>query len=636
MYLKIMLLLLVSQVALARSPDGGGTLSVPYDSNERVFIEMALEKARANSEKLKTVKGPVLQAETSPPLFKWPMRESIVVTDPSVQAISGFFDHDNSEGGILDYDCGDRTYDGHKGLDIYLAPFSWYKMERDHGIVVAGAAGTITEKTNDQPERSCSIENPDGDNNLIVLEHADGSMSLYAHMRTGSLTAKPIGATVTAGEYLGVVGSSGMSSGPHLHFEVGSWVLESNQWTWVPRDPYTGNCNDTNDDSSWEEQPGYYNSALIAIATHSQPPEVPACPETESPFYSDRFSPGETLVLAAYYRDQLMGQNSHFRITRPNGSVMFEWDHSSPEEHYRSGYWYWNIDLPSNAPSGEWLVSVTFEGETLTHKFYVDASPEPAPVMPTSNNAYNGVWYDPSLDGEGYNIVTTGSGTVVYFYGSDVHGKRLWLISEVVTDVLLNGKDVTFVMYESTGGTYADPINSTRGLSVWGGLVYNFSDCNSGTAVLRGEDGEKSTNIVKIVGVAGTNCTGQPSEDGPLAGAWFDRNAEGEGYNIIVTPVGTVIYYYGFDKAGERLWLISGLIEETLRAGQQVETDVFKATAGTFSAPVPSDQALSRWGSLSLDVVDCTHFNITMDTTEGDKISTTVKIAGVVGLTCVD
>jgi hypothetical protein len=404
----------------------------------------------------------------------------------------------------------------------------------------------------------------------------------------------------------------------------------------VPRDPYTGSCNDTNEDSSWEEQPGYYNSALIAIATHSQPPEVPPCPETESPFYSDSFGAGDTVFLATYYRDQFMDQNSHFKLTQPDGSVLFEWDHASSEEYYSSSYWYWPIELPSNAPSGEWLSTVTFEERTLTHKFYVDASPVPAPVMPETNNAYNGAWYDPSLDGEGYNILTTDSGTVVYYYGSDVHGKRLWLISEVVSDVLLTGNDVTFVMYESTGGTHAEPVTSARGLSVWGELVYNFSDCNNGTAVLRGEDGEKSTNIVKIVGVAGTNCVGQPSEDGPLAGAWFDRNAEGEGYNIIVTPAGTVLYYYGFDKAGDRLWFISGLIEETLQAGQQVATDVYKATAGTFDAPAPSDQALSRWGSLTIDVVDCTHFNISMDTTEGDKISSTFKVAGVVGLTCVN
>ena len=51
--------------------------------------------------------------------------------------------------------------------------------------------------------------------------HDDGSLALYAHLRTGSVTARPIGARIAAGEYLGVIGSSGNSTGPHLHFEVG-------------------------------------------------------------------------------------------------------------------------------------------------------------------------------------------------------------------------------------------------------------------------------------------------------------------------------------------------------------------------------------------------------------------------------
>ena len=635
-YLRLLLLCLLSQAATAKMPDGGGPLPVPTHGNDRLFFNKSLQRARVNAEALKADRGPVLQADTSAPTFIWPFRKSIVVSEPALEAISNYLDQDEAEESILDYNCGDRTYDGHRGLDIYTTPFSWYKMERDHGIVVAAAAGTIVEKVGDQPERSCSIDSPAGGSNQIVLEHADGSLSLYAHMRTGSLNAKAIGATVSAGEYLGVVGSSGNSTGPHLHFETGSWVLDGGNYVWTPKDPFAGSCNGLNEESSWEQQPDYYKSVLNAIATHNQAPEVPACPETEMPHYSDTFAAGDTVYMVAYYRDQLSGQNSHFKITRPDGSTAYEWDHSSSEEHFASSYWYWSITLPGDAPGGEWSFTVTYEEQTLQHEFYVNATPPPGPVMPESNNAYNGAWYDQSLEGEGYNILTTDSGTVVYFYGSDSDGERLWLISNVVADVIVPGNDVTFVMYESTGGTFARPVSSTRGLSVWGELTYNFTDCNHGTAVLSGIDGEKYTNIVKIIGVAGTNCTGQASADGPLAGAWFDPASSGEGFNILVTPRGTVIYFYGFDSEGNRLWLISGLIEATLQAGQRVSTGLFKAVSGTFSSPTPSEQSLADWGTLSIDVVDCTNFTITTDTLDGFKASETVKIAGVVGLSCVD
>lgn len=51
----------------------------------------------------------------------------------------------------------------------------------------------------------------------VVVYHADGNSTLYAHM---SSMAVSVGQTVSRGQTLGYVGSTGWSTGPHLHFEV--------------------------------------------------------------------------------------------------------------------------------------------------------------------------------------------------------------------------------------------------------------------------------------------------------------------------------------------------------------------------------------------------------------------------------
>lgn len=53
----------------------------------------------------------------------------------------------------------------------------------------------------------------------VVISHGDGTMTLYAHMRERAIGP---GAEVSQGQVIGYVGSTGNSTGPHLHFEV--WV----------------------------------------------------------------------------------------------------------------------------------------------------------------------------------------------------------------------------------------------------------------------------------------------------------------------------------------------------------------------------------------------------------------------------
>ena len=53
----------------------------------------------------------------------------------------------------------------------------------------------------------------------IVIQHANGTQTWYGHGTRGSICVKP-GQIVKKGEKIMLSGSTGHSSGPHLHFEV--------------------------------------------------------------------------------------------------------------------------------------------------------------------------------------------------------------------------------------------------------------------------------------------------------------------------------------------------------------------------------------------------------------------------------
>ena len=56
-----------------------------------------------------------------------------------------------------------------------------------------------------------------GYGNLVIIDHRNGLATLYAHQSRVSAT---LGQKVSAGQVVGFVGQTGMSTGPHLHFEV--------------------------------------------------------------------------------------------------------------------------------------------------------------------------------------------------------------------------------------------------------------------------------------------------------------------------------------------------------------------------------------------------------------------------------
>ncbi|MEM0980266.1 MAG: M23 family metallopeptidase, partial [Cyanobacteria bacterium P01_H01_bin.58] len=90
----------------------------------------------------------------------------------------------------------------------------WGRMHR--GIDVAGPVGTpIFAAAPGVVTRSGW--NSGGYGNLVEIRHSDGSMTRYAH---NSRNVVESGQQVTQGQKIAEMGSTGYSTGPHLHFEI--------------------------------------------------------------------------------------------------------------------------------------------------------------------------------------------------------------------------------------------------------------------------------------------------------------------------------------------------------------------------------------------------------------------------------
>lgn len=312
--------------------------------------------------------------------FTWPLKTAVGFTDPGYQAVTGYVDHNLAfPDQLQDYTCGEHTYDtssgyNHQGTDYFLWPFPWNKMDEGVVSVVAAAPGVILGKRDGNYDRSCSFNSNQW--NAVYVRHADGSVAWYGHLKNGSLTTKGIGESVQAGEYLGLVGSSGNSSGPHLHFEVYR-ALPYNSSNLI--DPYVGACNSLDGASWWAEQPSYREPGINKLTTGSAPVEFADCPSPDITHERNRFSPGNAVTFTAYFRNQVQSESSTHTIYRPDGSVFASW--LLAEGDYTVSWWWRQYQLPLNAPEGEWAYEAVYHGQTVRHEFTVAVETNYLPLI---------------------------------------------------------------------------------------------------------------------------------------------------------------------------------------------------------------------------------------------------------------
>ncbi|MBX7220891.1 MAG: M23 family metallopeptidase [Blastocatellia bacterium] len=285
--------------------------------------------------------------------------------------VSNFVDLDPGSG-IRDWDCTDFTYNGHRGHDISLRSF----REQEIGIpVFALLDGKVVDAHDGEFDQNTSFDD-NARANYVVLDHGNSQFTWYYHFKKNSVAVK-VGDQVKAGTQLGLTGSSGYSTGPHLHLESrfrGTWF-----------EPSVGRCNSGT--STWVSQTPIRRDTFLFDFCFSR-----------QPFGNDGGLPFETVprlgTLEAgnspvYFRMQIgnLPANSTFRarFLRPDGSTALDFpgrlDFTNGKA-YRQAYAWFFFNFSHTVP-GNWKLQFDVNATTVIEApFTVVASSSQASNRP--------------------------------------------------------------------------------------------------------------------------------------------------------------------------------------------------------------------------------------------------------------
>jgi murein DD-endopeptidase MepM/ murein hydrolase activator NlpD len=426
---------------------------------QRLAIKLTLSE-NIKALKLDSSNNSLNERKSMIPSFGWPLRQAAGFNDPGYYIVTNFVDNNPSTGSAsfnqysstnLDYNCGNRTYDtnngyNHQGTDIATYPFAWKKMDDNAVEVIAADAGVIIGKDNGNFDKNCSCA---GSWNAVYIRHSDNSQAWYGHLKNGSLTSKSIGQSVAKGEYLGVVGSSGCSTGPHLHFEVYDNLN-------VIIDPFGGNCNARNGSTSWfTNQPSYRNPQINKVMTHSAlPSQYFNCPSDRDVInLLNNFTNCSNVLYTIHASDYTPNSIINVRLEKPNGTVADSYNISDASS-YNAAMWYGTYNVPCQGPNGTWKLKITYGSQIVTHSFNVSGAPLPIELVDinakqqgssnilswltaveTQNKGFN---VEKSLDGENWQILgfvkSKGSNSTYQYNDQNPYSLAYYRLNQIDVD----------------------------------------------------------------------------------------------------------------------------------------------------------------------------------------------------------
>ena len=274
------------------------------------------------------------------PRLCWPLpgriaREWVVTRHVDLDPmLYGFLDHTGNSGALA------RTYDGHRGTDIEVPTF----RAMDGDVPVRAAAPGWVEFVRDSEfdrQTSCM-----GLWNVISVRHANGFRSVYGHIKEDSAVVLT-GDFVVPGQKLAVVGSSGCSAAPQLHFELRNCENEV-------VDPFLAGM--------WYATPPYDAplGLMDASIVVGPAPTLPAI--KDPPPNISAIVPGQMLGFGLSLAGGGPGDAATVTLRQPNGTI-FHTSTFAFTQLFQHSYWSDSRVMP-NIP-GMWSVEVRTNGTLI-------------------------------------------------------------------------------------------------------------------------------------------------------------------------------------------------------------------------------------------------------------------------------
>lgn len=274
--------------------------------------------------------------------------------------ITNFADLDPRPGMLRDFRGGQFTYDldsgGHDAIDLSPDGFA----ASDQGIAIYAAADGVVSSVHDgEYDRNTGFADPAPTANYVIVDHGNGWQTAYWHLRRDSVSVR-VGDSVVSGKFLGWMGSSGFSTGAHVHFALrhGNHHIE----TMLDAATY------------WVTPPAYPADYRHAIRSGFSGTNPTASEWTERPEDMRTFTQGSRVYFWVIAGAMLPGDTRTIRFLRPDGSMFLEQTTTQGNSFFKASQWSYVATLPASGAVGTWTTIWLQNGTELAHQSFTVTS----------------------------------------------------------------------------------------------------------------------------------------------------------------------------------------------------------------------------------------------------------------------